>query len=177
MLLETSWEGLHEGVPIVIAEESGMFTCMLSLPQWRCYRNFAPLLSHTNWPAVVLYARKGLYWNIGMTCFPMKCFSLSLKLLSFPPLGVLILGRPNRRKWRHTACTDQHAGQNQTTFEARGQILRCRWLLYGQPSKYKSFLFDCKPCDVTRSLSHPVSITTFFCRKWQCFGPEKYIKG
>ena len=39
-LFETSWEGLHEVLPIVIAEESRMFTCVLSLPQWRCYRNF-----------------------------------------------------------------------------------------------------------------------------------------
>ena len=26
-LFETSWEGLHEVLPIVIAEESRMFTC------------------------------------------------------------------------------------------------------------------------------------------------------
>ena len=38
-LFETSWEGLHEGLPIVIAEESRMFTCVLSLPQWRLFRN------------------------------------------------------------------------------------------------------------------------------------------
>ena len=47
-LFETSWEGLHEVLPIVIAEESRMFTCVLSLPQWRCYRNFEPLVCHTN---------------------------------------------------------------------------------------------------------------------------------
>ena len=47
-LFETSWEGIHEVLPIVTAEESRMFTCVLSLPQWRCYRNFEPLVSHTN---------------------------------------------------------------------------------------------------------------------------------
>ena len=41
-LFDTSWEGLHEVLPIVIAEESRMFTFVLSLPQWRCYRNFEP---------------------------------------------------------------------------------------------------------------------------------------
>ena len=41
-------EGLHEVLPIVIAEESKMFSCVLSLPQWRCYRNFEPLVSHTD---------------------------------------------------------------------------------------------------------------------------------
>ena len=46
--LETSWKGLHGVLPIVIAEESTMSTCVLSLPQWRCYRNFEPLVSHTN---------------------------------------------------------------------------------------------------------------------------------
>ena len=30
-------EGLHEVLPIVIAEESRMFTRVLSLPQWRCF--------------------------------------------------------------------------------------------------------------------------------------------
>ena len=52
----------------------------------------------------------GLYWNIGMTCFPMKCFTLPLKLLWFPPLGVPIPVRPNRRKCRHTVCTDKQGG-------------------------------------------------------------------
>ena len=47
-LFETSWEGLREVLPIVIAEESRMFTCVLSLPQCRCYRKFEPLASHTN---------------------------------------------------------------------------------------------------------------------------------
>ena len=47
-LFETSWEGLHEALPIVIAKERRMFTCVLSLPQWRCYRNFELLVSHTN---------------------------------------------------------------------------------------------------------------------------------
>ena len=37
-LFETSSEGLHEVLPIVIAEENRMFSCVLSLPQWRCYR-------------------------------------------------------------------------------------------------------------------------------------------
>ena len=40
-------EGLHEVLP-VIAEESRMFSCVLSLPQWLCYRNFEPLVSRTN---------------------------------------------------------------------------------------------------------------------------------
>ena len=47
-LLETSWEGLYEVLPIVIAKKSRMFTCVLSLPQWRCYRNCEPPVSHTN---------------------------------------------------------------------------------------------------------------------------------
>ena len=47
-LFETSWEGLHKVLPIIIVEESRMFTCVLSLPQWRCYRNFEPLLWHTD---------------------------------------------------------------------------------------------------------------------------------
>ena len=47
-LFETSWEGLQEVLPIVIVEESRMFTYALSLPQWRCFRNFEPLMSHTN---------------------------------------------------------------------------------------------------------------------------------
>ena len=46
-LFKTSWEGLHKVLPIVIAEESRIFLCVLSLPQWRCYRNFQPLVSHT----------------------------------------------------------------------------------------------------------------------------------
>ena len=45
-IFKTSWEGLHEVLPIVIAEESRMFTCVLSLPQWRCFCNFEPLMSH-----------------------------------------------------------------------------------------------------------------------------------
>ena len=32
----TSWESLHEVLPILIAEERRMFTWVLSLPQWRC---------------------------------------------------------------------------------------------------------------------------------------------
>ena len=44
-LSETSWEGLHEALAIVIAGDSRMFSCVLSLPQWRCYRTF---VSHTN---------------------------------------------------------------------------------------------------------------------------------
>ena len=42
-LLEKSWEGLHEVLPVVIGE-SRMFTCVLLLPQGRCYRNFEPLV-------------------------------------------------------------------------------------------------------------------------------------
>ena len=42
-LFETSWEGLHEVLTIVIAEESRTFTCALSLSHWRCYHNFEPL--------------------------------------------------------------------------------------------------------------------------------------
>ena len=56
------------------------------------------------------YARIGLYWNIEMTCFPMKCFRLPSKLLWFPSLGVLILARPNRRKWRQTFALTNIAG-------------------------------------------------------------------
>ena len=47
-LFKTSWEGLHQVLPIVITEESIMFLCVLSLPQWRCYRKFEPLILHTN---------------------------------------------------------------------------------------------------------------------------------
>ena len=47
-LFETPWEGLHEVLPIVIAEDSRLFLCVLSLSQWPCYRNFEPLVSHTN---------------------------------------------------------------------------------------------------------------------------------
>ena len=47
-LFETSWEGLHEVLTIVIAEESRMFMCVLSLPQWSFFRNFEPLVSHMN---------------------------------------------------------------------------------------------------------------------------------
>ena len=39
-LFETSWEGLYEVLPIVVAEKSGMSTCVpLSSPQCRCYRH------------------------------------------------------------------------------------------------------------------------------------------
>ena len=34
-LFDTSWKGLHEVLPIVIDEESRMFSCVLSMPQWR----------------------------------------------------------------------------------------------------------------------------------------------
>ena len=47
-LFETSREGLHEVLAEVIAEESRMFICVLSLPQRRCHRNFEPLVSHAN---------------------------------------------------------------------------------------------------------------------------------
>ena len=42
-LSETSWEGLHEAPP-------NRAECLrvLLLPQWRCYCNFEPLVSHTN---------------------------------------------------------------------------------------------------------------------------------
>ena len=63
-LFETSWEGLHEVLPIVIAEESRMFTCVLSLPQWRCYRNFEPPVSHTN-----VHAGCGRSWRAFLKWF------------------------------------------------------------------------------------------------------------
>ena len=47
-LFETSWESLHEVLPIVIAEESRMCMCVLSLPQWCCYHNFESLVPHMN---------------------------------------------------------------------------------------------------------------------------------
>ena len=59
-LLETSWEGLHDVLSIVIAEESRMFACVLSLPQWRCFRNFERLVSHTN-----VHAGCGRSWRSG----------------------------------------------------------------------------------------------------------------
>ena len=57
-LFETFWEGLHEVLPIVVTKESRMFTCVLSLPQWRCYRNFEPLVSNTN-----VHAECGRPWR------------------------------------------------------------------------------------------------------------------
>ena len=35
-----------------------MVSCVLSLPQWRCYRNFEPLVSHTN-----VHAGYGRSWR------------------------------------------------------------------------------------------------------------------
>ena len=43
-VFETSWEGLQKVLPIVIAEESRMFSWVLSLSQWCCYHNFEPLV-------------------------------------------------------------------------------------------------------------------------------------
>ena len=63
-LFETSWEGLHEVLPIVIAEESRMFTCVLSLPQCRCFHNFEPLESHTN-----VHAGCGRSWRAFLEWF------------------------------------------------------------------------------------------------------------
>ena len=45
-LFETSWEDLHEVLPIFIAEES-FIRVSFHLPQWRCYRNFEPFVCHT----------------------------------------------------------------------------------------------------------------------------------
>ena len=47
-LFETFWEDLHEVRPIFVAEESRLFTRVLSLPHWGCYRNFELLVPHTN---------------------------------------------------------------------------------------------------------------------------------
>ena len=41
-------KALHEVLLMVIAVGGRMFSCVLSLPQWPCYRNFEPLVSHTN---------------------------------------------------------------------------------------------------------------------------------
>ena len=46
-LFETSGR-LTRNTAIVIAEESRMFSCVLSLRQWCCYRNFEPRVLHTN---------------------------------------------------------------------------------------------------------------------------------
>ena len=59
--------------------------------------------------------------------FPMKCFTVPLKLLGFPPLGVLIPERPNRRN------VTSHGLHRPTwriishDLEAQGKILHCRW--------------------------------------------------
>ena len=45
-LFEKSWECLYEVLPIVITEESRMFICVLSLPQWHCCPNFELLVWH-----------------------------------------------------------------------------------------------------------------------------------
>ena len=63
-LFETSWEGLHKVLPIVIAEDRRMFTCVLSLPQWRCYGNFEPLVSHRN-----VHAGCGRSWRAFLKWF------------------------------------------------------------------------------------------------------------
>ena len=47
-LCETSSEGLHEVLLIVIAEESRMFTCAFIASVAFFPRNFEPLVSHTN---------------------------------------------------------------------------------------------------------------------------------
>ena len=70
-LFETSWEGLHEVLPIFIAEESRMFTCVLSLPQWRCFRNFEPLMSHTN-----VHAGCGRSWRAFLERVWLRWFSV-----------------------------------------------------------------------------------------------------
>ena len=70
MVLVTSWEGLHEVLPIVIATESRMFSCVLSLPQWRCYHNFEPLISHTN-----VHAGCGRSWRTFLERFWLRWFS------------------------------------------------------------------------------------------------------
>ena len=70
-LFETSWEGLHKVLLIVIAEESRMFTCVLSLSQWRCCHNFEPLISHTN-----IHARCGRSWQTFLEWFWLRWFSL-----------------------------------------------------------------------------------------------------
>ena len=92
----------------------------------------------------------------------MKCFTLPLKLLSFLPFGVLILALPNRWKWSHTACTDQHATQYQTIRRALKRGVK--YCIAGAPDKvscqntsYSSgislhYLFNCKLCDIIRSL-------------------------
>ena len=48
ILFKTSWEGLQKVLPIVVAAESRMLFCVLSLPQWHWYCNFELLVSHTN---------------------------------------------------------------------------------------------------------------------------------
>ena len=65
-----SWECLHEVLPIVIVRESRMFTCVLSLPQWRFYHNFEPLVSHTN-----VHAGCGRSWRTFLEQFRLRYFS------------------------------------------------------------------------------------------------------
>ena len=70
-LFWTSWEGLHEVLLIVIAEESRMFSCVLSLPQWRCCRKLEPLVSHTN-----VHTGCGRSWRTFLEWFWLRWFSL-----------------------------------------------------------------------------------------------------
>ena len=106
-----------------------------------------------------------------MMYFPIKCFTLPLKLLGFPTFGVLILVRPNRQKWRHTVCTEQDGGQCHTTFEAWGNNT-CVVLLVALKGSAANIQIIpreniCTTClianGVTSQEAHivPVSMTTF----------------
>ena len=55
---------------IVIAEENRMFTCLLSLPQWRCYRDFESPVWHTN-----VHAACGRSWQAFLERFWLRWFS------------------------------------------------------------------------------------------------------
>ena len=74
-LFETSWEGLQEVLPIVIAEER-MFTYALSLPQWCCFRNFEPLMSRTN-----IHAGCGRSWRALLEWFLVEMFLSTMHTL------------------------------------------------------------------------------------------------
>ena len=51
--------------------EQNVFVCVLSLPQWRCYRNFEPLVSHTN-----VHAGRGGSWRAFLKRFFLRWSSV-----------------------------------------------------------------------------------------------------
>ena len=52
-----------------------------------------------------------------MTYSSMKCLDAAIKSRSLPPLRGKFLVLPNRRKWRHTVCTDQSRTKMASSWE------------------------------------------------------------